>query len=171
MKRSSLFIILFLIGTMLFAQEKTKKSRKEIRKERAAQRIAEVDSILSSGTFYFDINSAHSSLFNTVHLTDLYFIKLTPDSVFTNLPYYGRAYRINYSDEDGGINLSHPHTALETEMRKKNKQYSFSVKTNFDKYDFYVSVSSTGYASISVSSMNRQTIRFNGELTALPDKI
>lgn len=169
MKKIVLFGIIMLSVLSNFAQVSKAKTRKEIRKEKAEKRAARVDSILTSGSFYIDINSAHSSLLNTVHLNDLYYIRLTADSIFTYLPYYGRAYRADFSNTNGGIDLSTTHSELATDKTKKNIVYSFSAKSEFDTYQFTISITTSGYVSVNVSSMNRQAIRYNGELSSAPN--
>ena len=80
------------------------------------------------------------------------------------LPYYGRAYSVPYG---GGKGLHFCSTATDLHVEKVKKGYaiSFSSKTEEDTYDFWIDISEEGFASISVTMRNRQSIRYSGEIS------
>jgi hypothetical protein len=98
------------------------------------------------------------------HLTSLYSLKLKQDSVFSYLPYFGRAYSVPYG---GGQGLTFDGVVEEYQQKRNAKgvyQISFKSKTPEDTYSFSVEIYDNGSSQIRVNSHNRQSISFLGEV-------
>ena len=163
MKRTIVLLLLLIPAIVLLAQDKT-KSRKELRAERNAQIEAKVDSIIQSHNFKLIAQSAQPMGWQPIQLTSLYDVQVKGDSVDVDLPYYGRAYMVDYASTDGGIKMN---TTIEDYKQKKkrgNTVISFEASTKSDHYQFKLTVTSSGYATIFVNSNNRQAINFSGVL-------
>ena len=102
----------------------------------------------------------HGSLF----LTDRYSLSVDKETAVSRLPYFGRAYSIPYGGGDGLMFEGRIEDYAVKEGRKAEKEISFSVKTDEDKFEFHLTVFPNGSASVSVISKNRQPIGFNGTL-------
>ena len=102
----------------------------------------------------------HGSLF----LTDRYSLSVDKETAVSRLPYFGRAYSIPYGGGDGLMFEGRIEDYAVKEGRKAEKEISFSVKTDEDKFEFHLTVFPNGSASVSVISTNRQPIGFNGTL-------
>lgn len=162
MKRTILMIAFLVLAIVLLAQEN--KSRKEIRAEKNAKIEACVDSIVASQNFTIIAQIAQPMSWQQIPLSSSYFLTLKGDSVEVILPYFGRAYMVSYASMDGGIKLNSPIENYLKKQKRKNIEISFETRTETDSYQFQITVTSSGYASIFVSSDNRQSINFNGIL-------
>ena len=95
-----------------------------------------------------------------------YDVKVTKDSIVAYLPYYGRAYVAPYSPSEGGIKF----TSKDFSYKKtENKKGTYIIQINTkdltkENYRLTFNISTNGYASLSVISVNRQSIVFNGYL-------
>ena len=168
MKRYLLLALLSVITLTLAAQEKEQKSKREIRAENNAKIAAKVDSLIEAKNFRFIARSANPMGWSSISLTSEYDLLINGDSVKVDLPYYGRAYRADYMATEGGIKLKN--TVAEDfviDQKKKQYQVNFKARSNDDLYQFRLSVSSSGYGTLSVTCNNRQSISFNGILDGL----
>ena len=99
-------------------------------------------------------------------LTSDYDLRITPDSVISFLPYFGRAYfDVPYGGGDGGMKFTSTKFTYEVKEKKKGG-WEISIKPadvkNIDR--LLINISTDGYASLSVNSTNRDFITFDGYL-------
>lgn len=164
-------LILILAGLMLllsaFPQQAQRKNRKEIRAAKEAVLTIKIDSLIDAHDYTFVARSANPMGWTTIHLTSRYDLSLKNDSVYVHLPYYGRAYRASFHWNEGGIQLNEPVEEYNVELKKGIYHISFIAANQNDRYRFRLSVSRSGYASLTVNSNNRQAISFNGILDGL----
>ncbi|MCF8363835.1 MAG: DUF4251 domain-containing protein [Prolixibacteraceae bacterium] len=165
-KYSLLVFILLAISFSAFAQQE-QKTRKEIRQEKKEKIAARVDSMVTAKDYVFMARSAHPMSMPVVNLTSEYDLKVSGDSVFVYLPYYGRAYRVDYMSNEGGIKLDALHEEYSAKKDDDGYEISFEAEGDSDTYTFNLSVFESGYASLHVSSYNRQSISFNGIIKGL----
>jgi len=96
-----------------------------------------------------------------------YDLTVTKDSIIAYLPYYGRAYNPTYNSTDGGIKFTAKKFSY-TQNKTKKGSYNIQINTDElrpDNYRLSLSISQNGYASLVVSSNNKQPITFNGRLS------
>ncbi len=142
------FFALFAFGfTAINAQEKNEAALK---------------TILATKTFVFKAQSAWPLQGNTIQLTPGFDMKVFDDSINTYLPYYGRAYQAGYTN-NGGISF----TSTKFEYRLKDngkKGWELIIKPADVKEinQLIYSVATSGYATLQVTSNNRQAISFYG---------
>ncbi|GEP97163.1 DUF4251 domain-containing protein [Chitinophaga cymbidii] len=94
---------------------------------------------------------------------DGYDVYVSKDTVISYLPYFGRAYNAPMDPSQGGIQF----TSTNFEYKEENGKdggWNITIKPNDarDVQQFYLTVSKDGYASLQVTSTNRQPISFNG---------
>jgi hypothetical protein len=107
--RSIVLLMLSLIITSgIDGQQSTALNRKEIRANKKALREAAVDSIIQSGSFTIDVQTALPRGWQAIQLSSLYQITIKGDTIDTHLPYYGRTYTLAFPVSDGGIKLHAP---------------------------------------------------------------
>jgi len=98
------------------------------------------------------------------HLTSPYSLKVKNDSVFSYLPYFGRAFSVPYG---GGQGLTF-NAAIENYQSIKNAKGVYKIKfksqTREDSYVFNIEIFDNGSSQIRVHSNNRQGITFLGEV-------
>jgi hypothetical protein len=99
-------------------------------------------------------------------LTSEYDLRVTPDSVISFLPYFGRAYfNVPYGGGDGGIKFTSTKFTYERKEKKKGGWEITIIPSdvkNLSRLLLYISPD--GYASLSVNSVNRDFITFDGYL-------
>ena len=85
-------------------------------------------------------------------------------SVFSYLPYYGRAYSVPYGGGSGLI-FNAPLKEYTMDMDKKgNAVIKFSARSPEDFFEFRAKVFPDGTTSIDVTMQNRQAISYRGEV-------
>lgn len=156
-KKQFLMLILALLVGLPTISAQSKKEKREQKKE-------EVKKLIVSENYKIDVNTALPMRGRSIPLTSPYSLEIRNDSVFSYLPYYGRAYSIPYGGGNG-LHFKAPLKEYTMDMdRKGNSVIKFTARSPEDKYDFRMKVYSNGSASIDVNMQNRQSISFHGEL-------
>jgi len=155
-------VILLLIGTIpVVAQtsdRKAEKERKRVEKEK------EIAALIDAKTFEFRATRAIPTGYRSVDLTtNPNFVKFAPELISSDMPYYGRAYSVAYGG-DAGLKFEGKPEVYTVEKKKKNYEIEAKVKSNNDYFTINLSVSFEGSSSMSISSNNRSSISYNGEI-------
>lgn len=105
----------------------------------------------------------------TINLsTDNYDLRITPDSLISYLPFYGRAFNVTSyggNNDENGYKFTSTKFSYETKKgRKKGWDIAIQTKDVRDNVRMNLSISESGYATLSVVSINKQSITFNGYL-------
>ena len=163
MKKLILTVIVFSLAFLVCAQDKEKKSRKEIKAEKNAKLIEETTKLVESKNFVFKARSANPMGARSVNLTTDYDVHIQNDSVYCYLPYYGRAYTAAYGGESP-MNFQLPLTDYSSEKTKKGYNVKFTVKNGTDRINFSFQIMETGSTTLQVNSTNRQAISYFGSI-------
>lgn len=163
MKRILLFTALFcfVLGS-ISAQEKDIKAN-TIQETNETSNIARM---LNSGTFEFIANTAFPISGTPKNLVGSgYSVTFSPKEIVSNLPFYGRAYSGMALGRDNGMRFQ---GKPENFTIVNNKEYQVNTTVNDDGnvYVIALSVSDSGYASLSISSNDRGTISYQGEISS-----
>ena len=119
--------------------------------------------ILSTKTFVFKAQSAWPLQGTVVQLTPGFDTKVLGDSINAYLPYFGRSYAAGYTNNGGGISFTS--TKFDYKLKEKEKGgWELVIKPADTKEvnQMIYSISSNGYATLQVTSNNRQAISFYG---------
>jgi hypothetical protein len=129
----------------------------------------EVKRLIDSRNYVFNPQSVTPLSGSTIQLTSEYFLKINKDSLDSHLPYFGVAFNARFGSTDSPLTFS------STDFNyaiKESKKGGFEIAIHINKPDdpdlILLSVSSGGYATLRVNSMNRQSISFYGEIEAPP---
>lgn len=158
-----LFISLAVLSNVIIAQEK----RSDRRRTRDREKAEEIQKLIDLGNVRFIANFAHPMSGGSIHLTSEYTLDIEEGKVTAYLPFFGRAYSVDYGSMDGGIKFSEMPVSLTWEKEKRGNRAVMEVKTVKDNYRLQLSVTPLGYASLDVISNNRQPIRFSGIVTKI----
>jgi len=153
---SALILSSLLFGSLSARTQDTKK-------DKDAEKIAQIKSLVDSQNYVFIAQSAMPMSGRVRQLTPDYDLKVTKSSIVSYLPYFGRAYTAPIDPTQGGIQFTskdfeytaHPRAKGGWDVLIKPKDYR-------DVQQMSLSISSTGYATLQVTSTNRQPISFNG---------
>lgn len=133
------------------------------KKDREKEKAAKVQSIVKAKDFVFVAESALPMGGRSIFLTSPYNISVSNDTLLTDLPYYGRAYSAPINPSEGGIRFTSTNFDYNVQARKKSGwDILITPKDTRDVRQLYLSTSENGYASLLVSSNNRQAITFTG---------
>lgn len=147
----SMALALLIISTTAFSQEKDSKVLKEL---------------VETKHFVFTAQMALPLGGSMRQLTSEYDVKLNGDSLITYLPYFGRAYGPINPGDDGGIKFTSTKFDYKTKARKKGGwDIMITPKDNRDVRQMNFTISTSGYATLQVSSNNRQSISYNGYIS------
>lgn len=163
--RIKIFLGLFILSIIAVqVQGQEKKSKKELRAEKKAQQIEETKAMVNSGTFVFKATNANPMKGATINLTTEYDVKVTKDSIYSYLPYYGVAYTASYGGTDSPMVFDSPIGSYSMEETKKGYRIKVKAKNGNDSLEFSFSIMETGSTTLNVISVNRQTISYFGNL-------
>lgn len=96
-----------------------------------------------------------------------YDLTVTPDSLVSYLPYFGRSYdpKIGGLTDDNGIKFKSKKFKYKATARKKGGwSITMDPKDIKDSYNLGLLVTESGYATLTVNSSTQQSISFNGYL-------
>ncbi|MCW0483189.1 DUF4251 domain-containing protein [Gaoshiqia sediminis] len=166
MKRLIILLMVALVGVNVgYAQKLTARERK-------AQKEKEVTEWIENRQFRFVAQSVIPLAGPKIDLTSVY--DLTVDSTWVEswLPFFGRAYHVDYGDTEGGIKFKEQAKSMEVRFneRKKTYQINLEVDTPKDNYKIQISAGVGGYAHVDVLSNNRQSVGYYGIIEALPEE-
>jgi len=94
-----------------------------------------------------------------------YRVRVTPDSVIADLPYYGRVYRPSLNRDESGVHFTSTKFTYKQSINKKGiREINIKTSDNINGYWLNLSISPDGYASLMVSSNDKQSISYAGNI-------
>jgi hypothetical protein len=158
-KLSLLIVVIFLTMNSGFSQEKTKK---ELKEERKLEKQKQTEAMINAKEFVFVARTANLT-------TNPNFVKFQPEMIESEMPFFGRSYGAIGYGGDTGLKFKGKPEEFTIVKEKKNYQVDAVVNGTTDKYRLSLSVGFEGSASLSITSNNRSTISYQGEISA-PEK-
>jgi len=160
----ALLLFLVLISVSGSAQE---KSKKQIKEEQKKEKQKQTDSLLFAKDFVFVPGTALPQGGKTMNIAaSSYSVIFKPEHIKSYMPFYGRAYSgVGYGSDEGMMFEGKPEE-FTVSLGKKNYLVKAVVKGKSDTYILSLTVSFTGSASLTVTSNNRSSISYNGEIRA-----
>jgi Domain of unknown function (DUF4251) len=116
--------------------------------------------------FRFHAQSATSMKGMTRQLTSEYFLKLNKDSLSVDLPYYGRSFTTNYPPTDLTTEFKTTQFSYKSDTLKKGGwEITIVSKNQANASKISLSVTTSGYCTVRVSSNSREPISYYGTIT------
>lgn len=155
-KGALLLLFVSLINTIAAAQDSKSDQSKE---------NANVKAMVDAKRYLFKAQSAHPTRGRVVQLNSEYDLKITPDTIRSYLPYYGRAYSAPIGESEGPLDFVSKDFEYNQQDRKKGG-WDITIKPKDGKgvREMFLTVFENGTASLRVSSNNREPISFNGHI-------
>jgi len=157
-----LMMILFL-GFTCNAQESTRKAQREkIKLELEHQ----TEILVNSRDFVFTASRAIPQRGGSIDLTtNPNFLKFHPDRIESYMPFFGRAYRADYGG-DAGLRFEGKPREFKIVTRKQGKGYEINAAVSGarDYYQLNLLVSPEGNATLTITSNDRSSISYYGEI-------
>ena len=100
----------------------------------------------------------------TISLTTPYNIRISGDSVYSYLPYFGEAYTAVIGRQEGLV-FDGPITGYKVSEGKRGAtEIEFSARTFEDRYDYRLSVFPNGVSYLTVTPDRKSSVSFDGKL-------
>lgn len=148
--------MLFLLSTTSMIAQDTKKQKQD-------EKEAAIKALVNAQRYSFEAQTALPLGMRGRQLTPGYELKVRKDTIEAYLPYFGRAYTATIGSNDGGIQFKTTDFKYTlTEAKKGGWNITIVPKNSGDTRQLTLYVSQAGYASLQVTSNNRQSISFNG---------
>jgi len=141
------FVLLLSLGAVMVAHAQSKPVKEAV----------------ESKNYVFTAQTALPMSGRARNLTSEYDLRVSPGTVISYLPYYGRAYQATIGST--GSPLDYTSKDFEytiTPGRKDGWTVTIKPKDYREVQSMTLSISSEGYATLQVTSTNRQAISFNG---------
>lgn len=124
--------------------------------------------LIESKEFVFRAQTALPLSGSSRQLTSEYDLRVSPNSVVSYLPYFGRAYFLPYGSTEGGFNFTSTKFLYSAKPAKKGG-WEINIKPSDvqDIREFFLTISENGYGTLQVLSNNRQPISFSGYVTPI----
>ncbi|HTI94274.1 MAG TPA: DUF4251 domain-containing protein [Puia sp.] len=152
-------LLIFLTPFVTSAQSGTE--------DKKAAKLAAIKNMVESQNYIFKAQSASPMGGRVRQLTTDYDLKVTKETIVSDLPYFGRAYSAPMDPSKGGIQFTSKNFDYTlTPGKKDGWSVLIKPKDYSDVQQMTLTISSTGYASLQVISTNRQPISFNGAVVA-----
>jgi hypothetical protein len=162
-----LVLILSMAMTTGFSQDKT---RKELKEQKKLEKQKQVKAMVNAKEFVFVPRTALPSGMSPVNLSiNQNYIKFQPDLIDSYMPFFGNAYGGVVYSNDKGLKFIGKPDLFTVEKTKKAFHIDAVVKGETDNFRLSLSVGFEGSASLVISSNNRSTISYDGEISA-PEK-
>lgn len=142
-------------------------SCQDSKKQKDSIQAAQIRIMLEEQRYFFIAQSTTPSRGGLRQLTGGYTLRVTKDSLVSDLPYFGRAYTASYGSTDGGIKFISVDFGYKAEPRKKGGwNITLNPKEINTCREMNLMVFEDGTASLNVSSNDKQPISYKGIITA-----
>ncbi len=141
------------------------------KEDKKAAKQTRIQNLVASQQYVFKAQTMQPMSGRSRALTSDYDVKVGKDTLTCYLPYFGRAYTAPIGSTDGGIQFTSTNFSYSVAIKKKGG-WDVLIKPNDaqDVQQLQLTISQDGYASLQVTSNNRQPISFNGYIDAKKEK-
>lgn len=157
---TNLFILVLIVSAGLSSvlAQTTKKDKK-------VDKGQQIKMLVETKKYTFQANYVLPQRGGSRQLTTEYDFRVTPDSIISFLPYFGRAYFDVPYGGDAGIKFTSTKFTYDVKEKKKGG-WEITIRPSDVKYidRLTLYISPDGYASLSVNSINKDFIDYNGYL-------
>ena len=156
-------IVIMLISALIFnLAGMAQDARREQRNLRKKEKAEEISKLIEEADLRFIAQFAYPMGGGSINLTSEFTLDIEGNKVTAFLPFFGRAYFADYGSREGGIKFNEVARSIEWKKEKHGYIAQMEVKSPKDIYRLNFFVTTSGYATLDVSSNNRQSIRFSG---------
>ena len=151
----TLFLVLVMFGSCASSAERAARKADFARKVKVA---------LDQRAFKISVNRMIPMSGSSRSVSYGYSVEVRNDSLFSNLPYFGRAYQVPYGGGKG-LTFNAPISHYQESLKKNGaRQIDIEVKNEEDTYNYNMTVFDNGSSSINVQAHEREGISYSGEV-------
>lgn len=160
MKKNLVTIAMGCVALMMLAGCATTEERAA----RQAEQAMKVEAALNERCYKINVDRMSPLRGPSRMISYGYSVEVRNDSLFSYLPYFGRAYSVPYG---GGkaLNFSAPISSYQEFQKKKNlRVIEIGVRNDEDTYLYSLEVFDNGSSTVRVYARERDRISFTGEM-------
>lgn len=136
----------------------------EERAARAAEHAARVKVALTERHYKIRVDHMYPTKGGSKSVSSSYSVEVKNDSLFSYLPFFGRAYQVPYGGGKG-LNFSERIGSYREALVKNGcRHIEINVKNNEDNYLYVIDVFDNGNSDIVVQAQQRERISYSGEM-------
>ena len=166
------FSVFIALGGFSQADTNTDKSNKENDKMDDSSQSGR--KLIESGIYEFKPTMALPMTGTSVSITSgQYFLRIEGDLAESALPFFGEAYRADFSGEGGIVfTVKMKDYKLVNNEKKNRYQISFKISDGKDHYDIFMDAGYDGLSSVRIGSLNKSQMSYYGYLRKIskPEK-
>ncbi len=148
-----------------FSQENSSKVTKA---EKRIQIKAQIEQLVNSKSFEFiGVTAFPLGLSPIAISSNTNSVVFSKDIIRSDMPFYGTGYRAINFGRDTGMRFQGKPEKFQIEKKAKGFEISIDVNSNNNTKTLLLSISDTGSAILTISSNDRSTISYQGEIKAL----
>ncbi|RKR85741.1 uncharacterized protein DUF4251 [Mucilaginibacter gracilis] len=141
------------------------------KKEKQAKAEAEMKSIIDAQNYVFKAQYVQPMRGGNKYITPDYDLRISKDSVISYLPYFGRAYVAPFDPQDAGMMFTATEFDYKVVENKNGWDVSIKPVNTKDVRYMRLSVSKDGYATLQITSNNRDAISYQGYIEVKKHKV
>lgn len=155
-----MFMVLLLTFSIGHAQEKKTKEQKKLEKQQA------IEELIGSKNFVFEGITAYPERGKPINISSgQNTVSFTEEMIKCNLPFFGQVKSASAGyGSPGGYEFEGKPDEFTIDSTKKGWKIKAVVKTGNDNYTLNLSASPDGSANLNVYSLNRSSMRYNGDV-------
>lgn len=134
------------------------------RAAKAAEVAERVNVALTERNYKIGIDRMYPMRGTPKNVSFNYSVEVRNDSLFSYLPYFGRAYQVPYGGGKGLDFSERIGNYRETQVKKDHRHIEIDVKNEEDTYLYIIDVFDNGNAQIDVQAIQREHISYSGEI-------
>jgi len=146
-------------------------SGQSTKKDRSAKKIAEIKKMIDAKSYVFKAQYAQPLRGGERYLTSEYDFNVGKDTLVAYLPYFGRAYVVPIYPDDAGMMFTTTHFDYKVVENKDGWAVSINPKDAKDVQKMYITITKDGYATLQITSLNRDPISYQGYIEAKKQKV
>lgn len=159
--------VLLLTFLVLVGQTSIAQSKKELKEKEKLEKYTAVKELINSNSFVFKADDALTQKGRRISLnTSDNLLTVNQSNVEADLPYFGVVQFASTTSESGvQFNCEAKDYQVEFNDKKQKISVKFSASNKNEYYDLYLTVSGSGYTTLSINSNRRSTISYNGKIS------
>ena len=157
-------VIVGIFSVIMLTACSTSKLTSEQKAVKHALVTQKVRQAVDDRAYTVEMNYIYPQRMASRHLDYGYTLRISGDSIYSYLPYFGRAYSVPYNGGNG-LNFKGVMDYYKVTRTKKDcTDVVLGVKDDGDDYQYTMNIYDNGTVSLGVFSRNRESISFSGEM-------
>lgn len=166
MKRSWILLTIVLLSVATL----TAQSKKEKKKQAAAEEYERIQKLIESKSYVFEADWADTFSGKRINMTtNANYLKIMKDSADIFLPYFGVGHaNNNYKSGEGGVTFKGVLEEYDVTVNEKKQTHTikFKARNKIELFEFSLLVYKSGNSTVNVNSSGRSGIRYDGKTMA-----